>query len=55
MLTCKSFGLARDCTSCKHAPLNQQGKPAGQPISPPIKRDGKCPHYVMVLKPRAQA
>jgi hypothetical protein len=51
-LYCRSAGDARDCTSCKHNPMNQQGMAQGQPISPPIKRDGKCPHYVMVIKPR---
>lgn len=50
MLTCKNTGKARDCVSCKHSPWNQVGKPAGQPIGPTVRKDGRCPQYVMVLR-----
>jgi len=51
---CKSAGQARDCTSCKHNPLNQTNEAKGQTIAPPIKRDGRCPFYVGYIKPRVQ-
>lgn len=50
MLTCKAFGKAKDCSSCRNAPVNQMGKPAGQPITPPVTKDGRCAQYAQVIE-----
>lgn len=47
--TCKKPGIAKDCATCAHSPLNQMDKAAGSPINPPVRKDGRCIYYTQVL------
>lgn len=49
MLTCKKMGQAKNCGSCKNAPINQLGKQAGQPLNASVNSKGHCLHYVQVV------